>query len=124
MDVQESESAIITSFTPYYPGCVPVQIVNHFPDIAIKFKQDTKYDCCVHYMLSLFEVEGLYRSTIEHSFVCVFVVVVVQGVADTYSGTRRDNVLHVGTPQRTPCPSLGAGWVPHQGSQTHLPRQS
>ncbi|CAI8053010.1 Vacuolar protein sorting-associated protein 13A (Fragment) [Geodia barretti] len=42
VDIQESESAIITSFTPYYPGCVPVQIINHFPDVTIQFMQDAK----------------------------------------------------------------------------------
>ena len=54
MDIQESESAIIISFIPYYPGCVPVQIVNHFPDIAIKFMQESKYT-----------VEPLYQDTSE-----------------------------------------------------------
>ena len=43
VDIQESESAIITSFTSYYPGCVPVQIINHFPDTAVKFCQESKY---------------------------------------------------------------------------------
>ena len=43
VEVQESEAANVITFTPYYPGCVPVQIINHFPDLTLQFSQDTKY---------------------------------------------------------------------------------
>ncbi len=43
LEVQESESATVVTFSPYYPGCVPVQIINHFTDVTLHFKQDTKY---------------------------------------------------------------------------------
>ncbi|XP_064395949.1 intermembrane lipid transfer protein VPS13A-like isoform X2 [Halichondria panicea] len=42
LEVQESESATVVTFSPYYPGCVPVQIINHFTDVTLQFKQDTK----------------------------------------------------------------------------------
>ncbi len=43
LEVQESESATVVTFSPYYPGCVPVQIINHFTDVTLQFKQNTKY---------------------------------------------------------------------------------
>ena len=42
VEVQESESATTVTFSPYYPGCAPVQIINNFPDLTLRFRQDTK----------------------------------------------------------------------------------
>jgi len=42
VEVQESESANIVSFSPYYPGCIPLLVINHFSDLSLRFAQSIK----------------------------------------------------------------------------------
>ena len=38
VEVQVTGSANIVTFAPYYPGCVPLQLVNH-TDLSLPFRQ-------------------------------------------------------------------------------------
>ena len=49
VEVQVTGSANIITFTPYYPGCVPLQLVNHTPH-PITFKQMYVHHTCTHNM--------------------------------------------------------------------------
>ena len=43
LEVQETESANVVTFSPYYHGCVPLLVINHFCDLSLRFAQNIKY---------------------------------------------------------------------------------
>ena len=44
VDIQVTGSANIVTFSSYYEGCVPIQLVND-TEYTLEFKQDSKYVC-------------------------------------------------------------------------------
>lgn len=42
LEVQEAESATVITFSPYHQGCVPLLLINHFPDVSLRFAQGIK----------------------------------------------------------------------------------
>ena len=42
LEIQETESATLITFFPYYAGSVPLLVINHFPNVSMHFAQNKK----------------------------------------------------------------------------------
>ena len=42
VEVQETQSSTLITFSSYYDGCAPVQVVNLFPEVTLSFRQDSR----------------------------------------------------------------------------------
>eukprot|EP00731_Ephydatia_muelleri_P033896 Em0041g9a len=51
VEVQETGSSNMITFSNYYPGCLPVLIINHFPDLALLYGQSAKSPRCQPWLL-------------------------------------------------------------------------